>query len=98
MIKNDYSIGGTYTVIISIKFANGVKENLCRYTCDINLNPINELMDKLNATFIDEDGTPTVEFVRWITDNYPEFKISDILDEDSRIFFEFVDSLPAVNI
>lgn len=98
MIKNDYSIRGTYTVIISIKFANGVKENLCRYICDINLNPINELMDKLNATFIDKDGTPTVEFVRWITDNYPEFKISDILDKDSRIFFEFVDSLPAVNI
>ena len=55
-------------------------------------------MDKLNATLIDKDGTPTLGFANWIIENHPEFKISDILDKDSKIYFEFVDSLPAINI
>lgn len=55
-------------------------------------------MDKLNATLIDKDGTPTLGFANWIIENHPEFKIGDVLDKDSRIYFEFVDSLPAINI
>ena len=98
MVKTNYSKAYTYTVIVNIRFANGVKEKLCRYTCDTNLNPISKIMDKLNATLIDKDGTPTVEFANWIIENHPEFKISDVLDKDSRIYFEFVDSLPAINI
>ena len=98
MIKNNFSKAYTYTVIVNIRFANGVKEKLCRYTCGINLNPISKIMDKLNTTLIDKDGTPTVEFANWIIENHPEFNISDVLDKDSRIYFEFVDSLPAINI
>ena len=87
MVKNNYSKAYTYTVIVNIRFANGIKEKLCRYTCDINLNPL-----------IDKDGTPTVEFANWIIENHPEFKVSDVLDKDSRIYFEFVDSPPDINI
>ena len=36
MIKNNFSKAYTYTVIVNIRFANGVKEKLCRYTCDVN--------------------------------------------------------------
>lgn len=98
MIKNNYSKAYTYTIIVNIIFANGVKEKLCRYTCDINLNPINKIMDKLKATLIDKDGTPTLEFANWIIENCPEFLPSDILDEDSKVILEFVDSLPNINI
>ena len=98
MVKTNFSKSYTYTVIVNIRFSNGVKENLCRYTFDINLNPISKIMDKLNATLIDKDGTPTLGFANWIIENHPEFKISDVLDKDSRIYFEFVDSLPAINI
>ena len=98
MVKTNYSKAYTYTVIVNIRFANGVKEKLCRYTFDVNLNPISKIMDKLNATLIDKDGTPTLEFANWIIENHPEFKIGDVLDKDSRIYFEFVDSLPAINI
>ena len=98
MVKTNFSKSYTYTIIVNIRFANGVKEKLCRYTCDINLNPISKITDKLNATLIDKDGTPTVEFANWIIENHPEFKVSDVLDKDSRIYFEFVDSLPAINI
>lgn len=98
MIKNNYSNSYTYIIIVSIRFANGATEKICRYTCDTNLNPIGKIIDKLNVTLIDKDGTPTVEFANWIIENYPEFKVSDVLDKDSRIYFEFVDSLPAINI
>lgn len=98
MIKNNYSNAYTYVIIISIRFANGVTEKICRYTCDINLNPLGKIMDKLKATLIDKDGTPTVEFVNWILENRPEFKPSDVLDEDSKVILEFVDSLPNINI
>lgn len=98
MIKNNYSMSYTYIIIVSIRFANGATEKLCRYTCDIRLNPIGKIMDKLKATLIDKDGTPTVEFTNWIIENHPEFKVSDILDEDSKVILEFVDSLPAINI
>ena len=98
MIETNYSKSYTYTIIVNIKFANGVKEKLCRYTCDINLNSINKIMDKLNATLIDKDGAPTVEFANWIIENHPEFKVNDVLDKDSKIYFEFVDSLLAINI
>lgn len=98
MIKNNYSNSYTYIIIVSIRFANGATEKICRYTCDINLNPIDKIMDKLKATLIDKDGTPTVEFANWIIENHPEFKIGNVLDKDSRIYFEFVDSLPNINI
>ena len=98
MIKNNYSMSYTYVIIVSIIFANGVEEKICRYTCDTNLNPIGKIMDKLKATLIDKDGTPTLEFANWILENRPEFKISDVLDKDSKVLFEFVDSLPAINI
>ena len=98
MIKNNYSMSYTYVIIVSIIFANGVEEKICRYTFDINLNPISKIMDKLNATLIDKDGTPTLEFANWIIENRPEFKISDVLDKDSKVLFEFVDSLPAIDI
>ena len=96
MVKTNYSKAYTYTVIVNIIFANGVKEKLCRYTCDINLNPISKIMDKLKATLIDKDGTPTLEFANWIIENHPNFKIGDVIQ--SKIFFEFVDSLHAINI
>ena len=98
MIKNNYSTSYTYIIIVSIRFANGATEKICRYTFDIRMNPIGKIMDKLNATLIDKDGTPTLEFANWIIENHPEFKLGDILDKDSRIYFEFVDSLPAINI
>ena len=98
MIKNNYSNSYTYIIIVSIRFANGATEKICRYTCDTNLNPLGKIMDKLKATLIDKDGTPTIEFVNWILENRPEFKPSDVLDEDSKVFFEFVDSLPNINI
>ena len=96
MIKNNYSMSYTYVIIVSIIFANGVEEKICRYNCDIMLNPIGKIMDKLKATLIDKDGTPTIEFANWIIDNHPNFKIGDVIQ--SKIFFEFVDSLPAINI
>lgn len=98
MIKNNYSMSYTYVIIVSIRFANGATEKICRYTCDTNLNPIDKIMDKLKATLIDKDGTPTLEFANWILENCPEFLPSDILDEDSKVILEFVDSLPAINI
>lgn len=55
-------------------------------------------MDKLKATLINKDGTPTLEFANWIIENCPEFLPSDILDEDSKVILEFVDSLPNINI
>lgn len=96
MIKNNYSKAYTFTIIVNIRFANGVKEKLCRYTCDINLTPINKITDKLHATLIDKDGAPTLEFTNWIIENHPNFKVGDILE--SKVFFEFVDSLPAIDI
>ena len=96
MIETNYSKGYTYTIIVNIRFTNGVKENLCRYTCDINLIPIDKITDKLHSTLIDKDGTPTLEFTNWIIENHPNFKIGDVIQ--SKIFFEFVDSLPAINI
>ncbi len=96
MIKTNYSKGYTYTIIVNIRFANGIKEKLCRYTYNINLNPIDKITDKLHATLIDKDGTPTLGFVNWIIENHPNFKIGDVIQ--SKIFFEFVDSLPAINI
>ena len=98
MIKNNYSMSYTYVIIVSIIFANGVEEKICRYNCDIRLNPIGKIMDKLKATLTDKDGTPTLEFANWIIENRPEFKISDLLDKDSKVLFGFVDSLPAINI
>ena len=98
MIKNNYSKAYTYIIIVSIRFANGATEKICRYTCDINLNPIDKIVDKLKATLIDKDGTPTLEFANWIIENCPEFLPSDILDEDSKVILEFVDSLPNINI
>lgn len=96
MIETNYSKGYTYTIIVNIKFANGVKEKLCRYTCDINLIPIDKITDKLHSTLIDKNGEPTLEFANWIIENHPNFKVGDVLQ--SKIFFEFVDSLPAINI
>ena len=96
MIETNYSTSYTYTIIVNIRFANGVKEKLCRYTCDINLIPIDKITDKLHSTLIDKDGTPTLEFANWIIENHPNFKIGDVIQ--SKIFFEFVDSLPAINI
>ena len=32
----------------------------------------------------------------WIIENHPNFKIGDVIQ--SKIFFEVVDSLPAINI
>ena len=96
MIEINYSKGYTYTIIVNSIFANGVKENLCRYTCDINLIPIDKIIDKLHSTLIDKDGAPTLEFANWIIENHPNFKIGDVIQ--SKIFFEFVDSLPAINI
>lgn len=98
MIKNNYSTSYTYIIIVSIIFANGVEEKICRYNCDIRLNPIGKIMDKLKDTLIDKDGTPTLEFANWIIENRPEFKISDLLDKDSKVLFGFVDSLPAISI
>lgn len=98
MIKNNYSTSYTYVIIVSIIFANGVEEKICRYNCDIRMNPIGKIMDKLKATLIDKDGTPTLEFANWIIENRPEFKISDLLDKDSKVLFGFVDSLPTINI
>lgn len=98
MIQTNYSKAYTFTIVVNIRFANGVNEKLCRYTCDINLSPINKILDKLNATLVNKDGTPTLEFVNWITENHPGFKASDILDKNSRIFFEFIDSVPEINI
>ena len=98
MIETNYSKGYTYTIIVNIRFANGVKENLCRYTCDINLIPIDKITDKLHSTLIGKNGAPTVEFANWIIENHPEFKVNDVLDKDSKIYFEFVDSLLAINI
>ena len=96
MIETNYSKSYTYTIIVNIRFANGVKENLCLYTCDINLIPIDKIIDKLHSTLIDKDGAPTLEFANWIIENHPNFKIGDVIQ--SKIFFEFVDSLPAINI
>ena len=96
MIETNYSKGYTYTIIVNIRFANGVKEKLCRYTCDINLIQIDKIIDKLHSALIDKDGTPTLEFANWIIENHPNFKIGDVIQ--SKIFFEFVDSLPAINI
>ena len=96
MIKNNYSKAYTYTIIVNIKFANEVKEKLCRYTFDINLISIDKIIDKLHSTLIDENGAPTLEFTNWIIKNHPNFKVSDILQ--SKVFFEFVDSLPAIDI
>lgn len=98
MVKTNYSKAYTYTIIVNIRFANGATEKICRYTYDTKLNSIGKIMDKLNATLINKDGTPTVEFANWIIENHPEFKVSDVLDKDSRIYFEFVDSLPNINI
>ena len=98
MIKNNYSNSYTYIIIVSIRFTNGATEKICRYTCDTNLNPIGKIMDKLKATLIDKDGTPTLEFANWILKNHQEFKIGDVLDKDSKVFLEFVDSLPNINI
>lgn len=96
MIETNYSKGYTYTIIVNIRFANGVKEKLCRYTCDINLISIDKITDKLHSTLIDKNGAPTLEFANWIIENHPNFKVGDVLQ--SKIFFEFVDSLPAINI
>lgn len=99
MIKTNYSSDYTYIiVIISIRFANGTKEKLCQYKCDIKLKPLKKIIDGLNTALIDKDGTPTLEFTNWIIENYPELNISDILDKDSKVLFEFVDSLPLINI
>lgn len=96
MIETNYSKGYTYTIIVNIRFANDVIEKLCRYTCDINLNPMDKIMDKLKTTLINKDGAPTLEFANWIIENHPNFKIGDVIQ--SKIFFEFVDSIPAINI
>ena len=32
MIKNNYSNSYTYIIIVSIRFANGATEKICRYT------------------------------------------------------------------
>ena len=99
MVQTNYSNNYyTYTIVVNIRFANGVIENLCRYTCDIHLNPIDKIMDRLKTTLINKDGTPTLEFANWIIENYPKFKTSDVLDKNSIIFFEFVDLLPTIKI
>ena len=98
MVQTNYSNKYTYTIIVNIRFANDVIEKLCRYTCDINLNPMDKIMDKLKTTLINKDGAPTLEFANWIIENHPEFKTSDVLDKNSIIFFEFVDLLPTIKI
>lgn len=98
MIKNNYSISNTCIIIVSIRFANGATEKICRYSFDTNLNPLGKIMDNLKATLINKDGTPTLEFANWILENCPEFLPSDILDEDSKVILEFVDLLPNIDI
>ena len=72
-----------------------VGDEVCTYLFQI-LVPKDDTYWK--SDYANSDGTPTVEFANWIIENHPEFNISDVLDKDSRIYFEFVDSLPAINI
>ena len=95
MVKTNFSKAYTYTVIVNIRFANGVKEKLCRYTCDINLNPISKIMDKLNATWIDKDGTPT-EYTREVINQISGTEYDKEVYDKSEVSFTYLEDIPNV--
>ena len=95
MVKTNFSKAYTYTVIVNIRFANGVKEKLCRYTCDINLNPISKIMDKLNATLIDKDGTPT-EYTREVINQISGTEYDKEVYDKSEVSFTYLEDIPNV--
>ena len=95
MVKTNFSKAYTYTVIVNIRFANGIKEKLCRYTCDINLNPISKIMDKLNATLIDKDGTLT-EYTREVINQISGTEYDKEVYDKSEVSFTYLEDIPNV--
>ena len=72
-----------------------VNDEVCTYTCDINLNPISKIMDKLNATLIDKDGTPT-EYTREVINQISGTEYDKEVYDKSEVSFTYLEDIPNV--